>query len=73
MPKEWKGVRYGGMERLAAFVDLDCRFDILRFSQLLKHQIARANSNGKKGTNDLFFKKNSSFEKKNGVGLIFCH
>ncbi|KAI5668189.1 hypothetical protein M9H77_18042 [Catharanthus roseus] len=48
LPKEWKGVRYGGMERLAAFVDLDCRFDILRFSQLLKHQIARANSNDKK-------------------------
>lgn len=47
LPKEWKGVPYGGMERLAAFVDLDCRFDIFRFSHLLKHRILEPHTNDK--------------------------
>lgn len=37
-------MQFGGMERLAVFVDLDCRFDVLRFSQLLKHKLSRSNS-----------------------------
>nr|XP_027061357.1 DNA repair protein XRCC2 homolog isoform X3 [Coffea arabica] len=36
------------MERLAVFVDLDCRFDVLRFSRLLKHKLIQANSNDMK-------------------------
>ncbi|XAR51067.1 hypothetical protein NMG60_11005595 [Bertholletia excelsa] len=45
LPKEWNGVKYGGLEHLAMFFDLDCRFDILRFSQSLKHRIMEANVN----------------------------
>eukprot|EP00268_Persea_americana_P035167 TRINITY_DN3472_c1_g3_i2.p1 TRINITY_DN3472_c1_g3~~TRINITY_DN3472_c1_g3_i2.p1 ORF type:complete len:343 (-),score=54.50 TRINITY_DN3472_c1_g3_i2:724-1752(-) len=39
LPKEWNGIHYGGLERLVMYIDLDCRFDILRLSQLLKHHI----------------------------------
>lgn len=39
LPKEWNGVHYGGLERLVMFIDLDCRFDILRLSEMLKHRI----------------------------------
>ncbi|KAL3347478.1 hypothetical protein AABB24_021249 [Solanum stoloniferum] len=46
LPKEWKGVNYGGLERLVMFIDLDCRFDVLSLSQLLKQRIIRANGNG---------------------------
>ncbi|XP_049347943.1 DNA repair protein XRCC2 homolog [Solanum verrucosum] len=46
LPKEWKGVNYGGLERLVMFVDLDCRFDVLSLSRLLKQRIIRANGNG---------------------------
>ncbi|GMG99554.1 hypothetical protein Nepgr_001394 [Nepenthes gracilis] len=42
LPKEWKGVYYGGLEHSVMFIDLDCRFDILRLLQLLKHRIANA-------------------------------
>ncbi|CAB4295950.1 unnamed protein product [Prunus armeniaca] len=43
LPKEWNGVHYGGLERLVMFIDLDCRFDILRLSEILKHQIMEPN------------------------------
>ncbi|XP_006367954.2 DNA repair protein XRCC2 homolog [Solanum tuberosum] len=43
LPKEWKGVNYGGLERLVMFVDLDCRFDVLSLSRLLKQRLIRAN------------------------------
>ncbi|XP_047329998.1 DNA repair protein XRCC2 homolog [Impatiens glandulifera] len=43
LPKEWKGVSYGGLGHLVIFFDLDCRFDVLRLSQLLKYQIMKAN------------------------------
>ncbi|XP_059448041.1 DNA repair protein XRCC2 homolog isoform X2 [Corylus avellana] len=39
LPKEWNGVHYGGSDHLVVFLDLDCRFDILRFSEMLKHRI----------------------------------
>ncbi|XWS22995.1 hypothetical protein CRYUN_Cryun29cG0082900 [Craigia yunnanensis] len=42
LPSEWKGINYGGMGHLALFLDLDCRFDILRFSELLNHRIMEA-------------------------------
>ncbi|KAM7517991.1 hypothetical protein LguiB_016953 [Lonicera macranthoides] len=43
LPKNWNGVHYGGLEHLVMFVDLDCRFDILRLSQSLKHRIMETN------------------------------
>lgn len=42
LPKEWNGVKCGGLEHMVMFVDLDCRFDALRFAQLLKHRIIEA-------------------------------
>ncbi|XP_039006688.1 DNA repair protein XRCC2 homolog [Hibiscus syriacus] len=44
LPKEWNGVIYGGLGQSAMFIDLDCRFDILRFSELLNHRIMEAGS-----------------------------
>ncbi|GAB2277669.1 hypothetical protein Dimus_012374 [Dionaea muscipula] len=43
LPKEWKGVCYGGLEQSVMFIDLDCRLDILRLLQLLKCRISSAN------------------------------
>ncbi|MCL7037877.1 hypothetical protein MKW94_023593 [Papaver nudicaule] len=43
LPKEWKGVHYGGLERKVLYIDLDCRFDVERLSHLLKHRIMSAN------------------------------
>ncbi|XP_021718742.1 DNA repair protein XRCC2 homolog isoform X2 [Chenopodium quinoa] len=40
LPKEWKGVSYGGLEKSVMFIDLDCRFDVLRLLQLLKLRIS---------------------------------
>ncbi|XP_062077559.1 DNA repair protein XRCC2 homolog [Humulus lupulus] len=43
LPKDWNGVNYGGLGRLVVFIDLDCRFDILCLSTMLKHRIKEAN------------------------------
>ncbi|KAE9466132.1 hypothetical protein C3L33_01997, partial [Rhododendron williamsianum] len=43
LPKEWKGMNYGGLGNLVMFFDLDCRFEILSLSQALKHRIMEAN------------------------------
>nr|GMD79320.1 DNA repair protein XRCC2 homolog isoform X1 [Ipomoea batatas] len=43
LPKEWKGVHYGGLERTVMFIDLDCRFDVLSLSGSLKQRILKAN------------------------------
>ncbi|KAM4109154.1 hypothetical protein ACB094_03G099400, partial [Castanea mollissima] len=40
LPVDWNGVHYGGFDGLAIFIDLDCRFDIFRFSHLLKLRLA---------------------------------
>ncbi|CAH9124186.1 unnamed protein product [Cuscuta epithymum] len=42
LPKEWKGVHYGGLERSVMFIDLDCRFDILSLSRSLKQRVLDA-------------------------------
>ncbi|XP_019181128.1 PREDICTED: DNA repair protein XRCC2 homolog isoform X3 [Ipomoea nil] len=42
LPKEWKGVHYGGLERPVMFIDLDCRFDVLSLSGSLKQRILKA-------------------------------
>ncbi|XP_004505753.1 DNA repair protein XRCC2 homolog [Cicer arietinum] len=39
LPKHWNGIHYGGFDHLVLFIDLDSRFDIMRFSQLLIHRI----------------------------------
>ncbi|CAO2836977.1 unnamed protein product [Amaranthus hypochondriacus] len=39
LPKVWKGVSYGGLEQSVMYIDLDCRFDVLRLLQLLKLRI----------------------------------
>jgi len=35
LPKDWNGINYAGFEHLVLFIDLDSRFDIQRFSQML--------------------------------------
>lgn len=45
LPKQWNGVHYGGFDHLALFIDLDCRFDIKRFSQILIHRIMEPHGN----------------------------
>ncbi|XP_020277422.1 DNA repair protein XRCC2 homolog isoform X2 [Asparagus officinalis] len=42
LPKEWRGVHFGGLEKLVIYFDLDCRFDVLRLSKALKLRIASA-------------------------------
>lgn len=59
LPKEWNGVNYGGLGNLVMFFDLDCRFEILRLSQALKHRImeangTRANPKWEQGDADVF-------------------
>ncbi|XP_054808123.1 DNA repair protein XRCC2 homolog [Prosopis cineraria] len=39
LPKRWNDVEYGGLDRLVVFVDLDCRFDVMRLSEMLKYRI----------------------------------
>nr|XP_023909225.1 DNA repair protein XRCC2 homolog isoform X2 [Quercus suber] len=40
LPIDWNGVHYGGFDGFDIFIDLDCRFDIFRFSHLLKLRLA---------------------------------
>ncbi|XP_050275823.1 DNA repair protein XRCC2 homolog isoform X3 [Quercus robur] len=40
LPVDWNGVHYGGFDGFVIFIDLDCRFDIFRFSHLLKLRLA---------------------------------
>ncbi|KAK8604269.1 hypothetical protein V6N13_099216 [Hibiscus sabdariffa] len=49
LPKQWNAVSYGGLGHSVMFIDLDCRFDILRFSELLNHRIMEAGSSCKVG------------------------
>ncbi|KAJ4878590.1 DNA repair protein XRCC2-like protein [Raphanus sativus] len=46
LPKTWNGVHYGGLEKLVLFLDLDCRFDVMRLSDMLKHRLLEANRIG---------------------------
>ncbi|CAN0916463.1 DNA repair protein XRCC2 homolog [Linum grandiflorum] len=43
LPREWRGTTYGGLGRTVMFVDLDCRFDVLRLSHVLRDRIGEAN------------------------------
>ncbi|OVA14976.1 hypothetical protein BVC80_65g23 [Macleaya cordata] len=53
LPKEWKGVPYGGLERLVLYFDLDCRFDVERLSQSLRHHIVEANRSTNRTSSEL--------------------
>lgn len=46
LPEQWGGVHYGGFDRGVMFIDLDCRFDILRLSQSLKGRILEGQDKG---------------------------
>ncbi|XP_021896551.1 DNA repair protein XRCC2 homolog isoform X2 [Carica papaya] len=50
LPKQWNGIHYGGLGQLVFFLDLDCRFDILRFSHMLKHRIMEANGSSNRAS-----------------------
>ncbi|GLJ43733.1 hypothetical protein SUGI_0910610 [Cryptomeria japonica] len=39
LPKEWKGVSYGGSEGVVMVFDLDCRFDVMRLGHCLRYRI----------------------------------
>ncbi|MQL71725.1 hypothetical protein Taro_004038 [Colocasia esculenta] len=39
LPKEWNGIHFGGLERLVMYFDLDCRFDVLRLSEVLRYRL----------------------------------
>ncbi|XP_022726022.1 DNA repair protein XRCC2 homolog isoform X2 [Durio zibethinus] len=59
LPRQWKGVNYGGLGHLAMFLDLDCRFDISRFSDLLNHRIMEA-ANGSSSEVDCQIKESEA-------------
>ncbi|KAK3166090.1 hypothetical protein QOZ80_1AG0041330 [Eleusine coracana subsp. coracana] len=62
LPKEWEGIYFGGLGKAVMFLDLDCRFDVLRLAQILRSRIEEGFSsahprNGelaKDGTKDNF-------------------
>jgi len=71
LPKEWKGVFYGGLEQWVMFIDLDCRLDVLRLVQLLKHRILVANRMfSRPGFNPFF--KICFFPVTEGLFNFFC-
>nr|CAB3474927.1 unnamed protein product [Digitaria exilis] len=40
LPKEWEGIYFGGLGKSVMYLDLDCRFDVLRLAQILRNRIA---------------------------------
>ncbi|XP_073106654.1 DNA repair protein XRCC2 homolog isoform X2 [Elaeis guineensis] len=59
LPEEWKGIRFGGLGRMVMYFDLDCRFDVLRLSQILKHRIMEAY----RSTNNTYWKEKGEHQK----------
>ncbi|KAI6669485.1 hypothetical protein NL676_004370 [Syzygium grande] len=43
LPKERNGVHYGGLGHSVLYIDLDCRFDVLRLVEMLRHRIVQVN------------------------------
>ncbi|KAM0917271.1 hypothetical protein ACQ4PT_009680 [Festuca glaucescens] len=41
LPKEWEGVYFGGLGKAVMYIDLDCRFDVLRLAQILRKRITQ--------------------------------
>ncbi|CAL4960240.1 unnamed protein product [Urochloa decumbens] len=60
LPKELDGIYFGGLGKSVMYLDLDCRFDVLRLAQILRNRIAEGSAhlrNGdleKDGTKDEF-------------------
>lgn len=40
LPKEWEGAYFGGLGKAVMYLDLDCRFDVLRLAQILRNRIS---------------------------------
>lgn len=63
LPKEWAGVYFGGLGKEVMYIDLDCRFDVLRLAQILRNRIAEGCGSAhpineqfvKDGTEDILF------------------
>ncbi|KAJ0969527.1 hypothetical protein J5N97_022404 [Dioscorea zingiberensis] len=60
LPKEWKGVHFGGLGKMVLYFDLDCRFDVLRLSTALRIRIMDASGSA----------CNVPLESKGGAGKI---
>ncbi|XP_056168988.1 DNA repair protein XRCC2 homolog [Syzygium oleosum] len=43
LPKERNGVHYGGLGHSVLYIDLDCRFDVSRLVEMLRHRIVQVN------------------------------
>uniref|UniRef100_A0ACD5WM65 Uncharacterized protein n=4 Tax=Avena sativa TaxID=4498 RepID=A0ACD5WM65_AVESA len=41
LPKEWEGVYFGGLGKAVMYIDLDCRFDVLRLAHILRNRIVQ--------------------------------
>ncbi|CAO1944268.1 unnamed protein product [Urochloa humidicola] len=57
LPKEWEGIYFGGLGKSVMYLDLDCRFDVLRLAQILRNRIVEGSAhlrNGKDVTKDEF-------------------
>ncbi|XP_062207599.1 DNA repair protein XRCC2 homolog isoform X3 [Phragmites australis] len=67
LPKEWEGIYFGGLGKAVMYLDLDCRFDVLRLAQILRNRIAEGCSsacprNGEPGKDSSTDKFHCSFE-----------
>ncbi|KAG1328028.1 DNA repair protein XRCC2 [Cocos nucifera] len=63
LPEEWKGIRFGGLKRMVMYFDLDCRFDVLRLSQMLKHRIMEAY----RSANSTYWKEKGEYQKNDAT------
>ncbi|CAL4946392.1 unnamed protein product [Urochloa decumbens] len=49
LPKEWEGIHFGGLGKPVMYLDLDCRFDVLRLAQILRNRIADGSAHLRNG------------------------
>lgn len=61
LPKEWKGIHFGGLEKIVVYFDLDCRFDVLRLSNALRIRIM-----------DSYGELNNHFSEFHPLVLVSC-
>ncbi|KAF0902501.1 hypothetical protein E2562_017901 [Oryza meyeriana var. granulata] len=59
LPKEWKGAYLGGLGKAVMYLDLDCRFDVLRLAQMLRNRIAEC-CGSTNSTNEEFAKDDAT-------------
>ncbi|WVZ68017.1 hypothetical protein U9M48_017009 [Paspalum notatum var. saurae] len=53
LPKEWEGIYFGGLGKAVMYLDLDCRFDVLRLAQILRNRVAESCSSAHLRSGDL--------------------